>query len=145
MFKNLFMHGAVIKCRDKGDMFTYQILPPYFLSLDTKDKMIAFLEKKYDENYPLQEKEKIHLIASKDNSVLFYLLKRFMINNATIQLDKKEIEQAVRENFGKEVKTLLDEETKMIYGKIDNKYSFEFARMKILDKEELIGHISKID
>ncbi len=139
ILKNLFQKGAVGKLKDnKKDFFTYVPLPPTFLFIkDANKEVISFLEKVYLKNHKkFLEKDFIQIILKNEKSLILFMLKYFMNENAKIEgINFKEIPK-------KDKIQLIERKDNKKRGIIDKKLEFELIPIKNHVGFDYIGYIS---
>jgi hypothetical protein len=150
VMKSLFDSGALGKFKQKDkDSFSYLILPPCFLYFqeETVDKRIMeFLESIYLKNHSaMLEKELSQIILRDERSLLVFLLKYFMKDNAKILVQELDLRK-IMGNKSDRVTFLSQGSENRRHGTIDKKISFEFvsipAKNNLLARE-YIGYFSR--
>jgi len=149
IMKSLFDAGALGKFKQKEkDSFGYLILPPsfmYFQEESIDKEIIEFLESIYLENHSDILKQELSQVILKDErSLLVFLLKYFMKDNAKVLAQELDLRKIIGNKSDKVVLMEQKDKGKRI-GIIDKKISFEFViipGMNRLEEKEYIGYLS---
>ncbi|MFH1211712.1 MAG: hypothetical protein V1659_02165 [Candidatus Woesearchaeota archaeon] len=145
VLKALFSFGALGKFKiEQQDFFRYLLLPPTFLHFnDIESEIVEFLEKIYIENHSAILDSRFSQIILKDEkSLLIFLLKYFMTENAKLVTSELEDIREILKDKGDRVfaRPRIDGEKSI--GVIDRKFVFEFVNIPMAGGKESIGYIS---
>jgi len=144
LLKELFNCGVIGKIKiESQESFNYFILPPLFLySKEIDFDIITFLEKIYLKNYSdILLSSFSQVILKSENPLIFFLLKYFMKEEATLTLDKTILNKVLGDNLDKVNILKARTETKRRIGIIDKNFTFEFFDMLNKTSYESFGYI----
>ena len=142
LLKRMFETGAVGKIKpEQKEFYNYFLLPPTFLHYQkTNPEIIEHLEQTYLKNFKeLFEKEFTQLIIKEEKTILLFLLKYFMKEQANLTT---ELDLTTLGTERKKVRTTTTKETKIKTGTIDHNITFEFTNITTQISTEYIGHIT---